>query len=219
VAAAACGVTVKDVDNERPDPLEADHEMALSTWTCTGPGTHRAGLPPAEASMMKAWYVAALVSWPLAAAATEPAPCIGGEAPREAVSAYLQAMQARQFKDAYAHLGASMTDGLGEHEWVRRMALAFPRGGVSITGIDIREPRVRRGAGDCSDAALVPNVLRSRDRINVDGIVEFELYDVVRTADDWRIVGQETLYDTERIIAIFPDVEIVELGQADTGTR
>jgi hypothetical protein len=99
------------------------------------------------------------------------------------------------------------------------MALAFPRGGVSITGIDIREPRVRRGAGDCSDAALVPNVLRSRDRINVDGIVEFELYDVVRTADDWRIVGQETLYDTERIIAIFPDVEIVELGQADTGTR
>ncbi|MGE0484805.1 MAG: hypothetical protein AB7Q81_11745 [Gammaproteobacteria bacterium] len=168
---------------------------------------------------MKTWYLAALVSWPLVALANEPAPCAGDDAARIAVSTYLQAMQARRFKDAYAHLGTAMTDGLSEEAWVRRMALAFPRGGVSITGIDVREPRLRQGSSDCNEAAVVPNILRSRDRINVDGIVEFELYELVHGDAGWRIAGQETLYDAARITAIFPDIEIVELGQADPNAR
>lgn len=137
--------------------------------------------------------------------------CPDADAPRQAVMAYLTAMQEHRFSDAYDHVTVTMTDGLSREQWSARQKLFYTGGEVNIYGIDAR-PAVAAGEDStCASAAQVANILRSRDRFNHNGLVEFETYRVVKNDNQWRVDAQQTLYDTPQINQWFPDVELVEV--------
>jgi hypothetical protein len=140
-------------------------------------------------------------------------PCPGDDSgPRSAVMAYLTAMHEHRFADAYDHVGDGMTDGRSRDDWAALQARAYGPGKVQIYGVDARAPMVDGDDAACAARAVVPNLLSARDRLNEHGAVEFELYHVVRQDGQWRVDGQETLFDDPAIRRWFPEVEIVETG-------
>ena len=56
----------------------------------------------------------------------------------------------------------------------------------------------------------MPNILKSRDNFNNQGITEFELYTVVRKDDRWLVDSQETLFDQPDVDKWFPGETIPE---------
>ena len=77
--------------------------------------------------------------------------------------------------------------------------LFYEGGEVNIFGIDVRPPQVPEGAADCSARAMVPNVLKSRDKFNNQGLTEFEVYTVVAADEGWRIDAQQTLFEQAEV--------------------
>ena len=160
---------------------------------------------------------ASLLCFPLISLADVPtAPnatvlCPSGE-PVEAVEGYLTAMQVRRFADAFEFVTDAMTDGRAKEDWIALQENFFDRGEISIQGLDPKPAVVHGDDSACAEVALVPNILRSRDRFNVSGILEFEVYTVIRDDSAWRIELQETLYDNDAIRAWFPTVELIEVS-------
>jgi hypothetical protein len=139
-------------------------------------------------------------------------PCPDGAAPQAAVSRYLTAMQNHQFDAAYDDVTSTMTDGKGRGEWTAVQKLFYEGGEVNIFGIDIRAAQA--AADDdaaCTAKAVVPNVLKSRDKFNNQGITEFEIYTVVLDDGVWRIDAQETLFEQVDVDRYFPGELLPEL--------
>ncbi|MGR8920337.1 MAG: hypothetical protein ACU85V_12010 [Gammaproteobacteria bacterium] len=155
---------------------------------------------------MKYW-IAALLVLPASALA---APCPDGEGPRAAVASYLRAMQEHRFADAYDFVTAAMTDGKPRADWAGLQRLFYQGGQVNIYGIDIRAPQAAAGDADCAGRALVPNVLKSRDKFNNQGTTEFEIYTTVRQGGTWRVEAQETLFDQPEVDRWFPGETLPE---------
>lgn len=141
-------------------------------------------------------------------------PCADGSGPRAAVMGYLTAMHERRFADAWDFVSTGMTDGRDRDAWSALQAQAFDPARVQIYGVDLRAARALGDAADCAARAGVPNVMSSRDRLNEAGLVEFEIYVVVRDGDAWRVDLQETLYDDDAIAAWFPASRVVETTDA-----
>ncbi|MCB1748575.1 MAG: hypothetical protein H6977_13465 [Gammaproteobacteria bacterium] len=138
-------------------------------------------------------------------------PCAAGAGPRAAVEGYLVAMQDHRFEDAYDYVTAKMTDGKSRGEWAALQKLFYEGGEVNIFGIDIRPPQATPEDAACASHAIVPNVLKSRDKFNNQGTTEFELYTLVTAADGaWRIDAQETLFDQSDVDRWFPGEKIPE---------
>jgi hypothetical protein len=139
-------------------------------------------------------------------------PCPDGAGPRAAVMGYLTAMHEHRFGDAFDFVTDTMTDGLERGEWSAIQNKAYAPGKVDIYGVDVRRAVGVGGDPDCHARAIVPNVLSSRDKLNVYGSVEFEIYSLIREGGVWRVDSQETLFDDNAIMTWFPDVTTFEAG-------
>ena len=136
--------------------------------------------------------------------------CALSGSPEKAVENYLKMMQAKRFGEAYAFVSESMTDGKSNKDWANLQQMFYEGGGVIIFGIDVR-PHSSDGADTaCVGSVVVPNVLKSRDNFNNQGIVEFELYTVVKQDGEWLVDTQETLFDQPDVDKWFPGEVIPE---------
>jgi hypothetical protein len=136
--------------------------------------------------------------------------CSDGSGPQEAVGKYLSAMQDHRFKDAFDFVTSNMTDGKPRDEWAALQKLFYEGGEVNIFGIDVRKALVDDKDATCKARAIVPNVLKSRDRFNNQGIAEFELYVTIRDGDVWQIDSQETLFEQPEVDQWFPGEKMPE---------
>lgn len=142
------------------------------------------------------------------------APCANGSGPEGAVANYLSAMQDHRFNDAFDFVTSKMTDGKPREEWVGLQKLFYEGGAVNIFGIDIRDAQEAQGDAACGALAIVPNVLKSRDKFNNQGTTEFELYTTARNGDVWQVDGQETLFDQPDVDNWFPGEKLPEFRDA-----
>jgi hypothetical protein len=136
--------------------------------------------------------------------------CPDGSGPRTAVMGYLTAMHENRFADAYDFVTTGMTDGRERAEWATLQERAYGPGKVQIYGVDPRRAMVAGDDLECAAAAVVPNILSSRDRLNEHGSVELEIYFVVKEDAGWRISAQETLFENDAMQTWFPDVELLD---------
>ncbi|MEM7467530.1 MAG: hypothetical protein AAF387_11710 [Pseudomonadota bacterium] len=135
-------------------------------------------------------------------------PCADGSGPESAVVGYVQGMKDYQFEAAYEFLTDNMTDGQSSEEW-SELQLKFIVGGeVVIKKVDARPAHATADDAACENSAIVPHVLRAKDKFNNQGSTEFELYTVVKQNDKWLIDLQESLFDEKQIKQWFPDDEI-----------
>ncbi|MCB1746803.1 MAG: hypothetical protein KDK06_06490 [Gammaproteobacteria bacterium] len=151
-----------------------------------------------------------LAASPAGAAPATPCPS-DDDGPRGAVMGYLTAMHEHRFVDAYDFVTDGMTDGRDRTVWAVLQGRAYGPGKVEIYGVDPRAAMVDGDDTSCTHHAVVPNLLSARDRLNIHGAVEFELYHVVREDGRWRVDSQETLFDDPAILHWFPGTEIVEV--------
>ncbi|MGR8947403.1 MAG: hypothetical protein ACU84Q_05095 [Gammaproteobacteria bacterium] len=135
--------------------------------------------------------------------------CPDGAGPESAVTAYLQGMKDYQFESAYDFVTDNMTDGRSREDW-SELQMEFIVGGEVVIGkLDVRDAHSAPGADTaCASTAIVPNILRAKDKFNNQGSTEFELYTVVKQGDNWKIDMQETLFDDKTIKQWFPNDEI-----------
>ena len=76
---------------------------------------------------------------------------------------------------------------------------------------DAREPhRAIKNVFFCEDSAVVPNVLKAKDKFNNQGSTEFELYTVIKADGGWKLDSQELLFEEADIRKWFPNDEIPE---------
>jgi hypothetical protein len=119
--------------------------------------------------------------------------------PEEVVSSYLSAMKEGDFKAAYRVLTPDMRANLDEEKWVVQQTLVMKLGEVQIDSFEVFPAKVE------GDKAIVPNLLKSRDKfINQTGANEYELYTLVRSEDvGWKI-DQQQLVETDAVREWFP---------------
>ena len=160
----------------------------------------------AMSALMMGLFVFALAGFSNHAFAEQ---CADGSGPEAAVTGYVQGMKDYQFESAYDFLTDNMTDGQSREDWTE-LQLKFIVGGEVVIGkLDVRDAHAA-SADDpgCSTTAIVPNILRAKDKFNNQGSTEFELYTVVKQDDRWRIDLQESLFDEDKIKQWFPNDEI-----------
>lgn len=135
--------------------------------------------------------------------------CPDGAAPEAAVLGYMQGMKDYQFESAYNYVTDNMTDGLSREEWTE-LQLKFIVGGEVVIGkLDVRDAHSEKAEDlACAQRAIVPNVLKAKDKFNNQGSTEFELYTVVNEKGTWKIDLQESLFDEKKIKQWFPNDEI-----------
>ncbi len=136
--------------------------------------------------------------------------CPSGGLPKAAVGNYLKSMQEHRFVDAYSFVSESMTDGKSKQDWSDLQQMFYEGGGVIIFGVDIRQPSSVVSDKECTESAIVPNVLKSRDNFNNQGITEFELYTVILKEGLWLVDSQETLFEQPDVDIWFPGEVIPE---------
>ncbi|MEC9248961.1 MAG: hypothetical protein VX986_08070 [Pseudomonadota bacterium] len=125
--------------------------------------------------------------------------------PGEGVESYLSAMQHHRFEDAYSFVTSNMTDGRSMQDWARLQQYFYIGGEVVIFGISVRNAVALKGDSECKDKAIVPNVLRSRDKFNNQGTTEFELYSMVKENGIWKVDSLEVLFEEKEIERWFPE--------------
>jgi hypothetical protein len=121
-----------------------------------------------------------------------------------AVRHYLAAMQEHRFADAFDFVTESMTDNMSKEDWASLQRIFYEGGGVVINSINEGTAHLSRGELTCDESAIVPNVLKSKDNFNNQGITEFELYTVVKYDGKWLVDSQETLFDQGDLDVWFP---------------
>ncbi len=137
-------------------------------------------------------------------------PCPLHEDPGVGLEGYLSAMQRHRFEDAYEFVTANMTDGKSKEDWVKQQQYFYIGGEVVIFAMSIRDALAVQRGDDCKAQAIVPNVLKSRDKFNNQGTTEFELYKVVKEGDAWKVDSLEVLFEEAEIAKWFPEDRIPE---------
>lgn len=135
--------------------------------------------------------------------------CSNDQGPRRAVEMYLTSLKNYNFEDAFDHVTSRMTDNQGREEWAASQLRVFEYGEVEMDDPDVRAPhRAVKNLFFCDASAVVPNVLKAKDKFNNQGSTEFELYTVVLEEGAWKLDEQELLYEEEGIRKWFPNDEI-----------
>ena len=137
-------------------------------------------------------------------------PCPIHESPGVGLEGYLTAMQRHRFENAYEFVTTNMTDGKSMEDWVKQQQYFYIGGEVVIFAMSIRDAIAVRGVEDCKAQAIVPNVLKSRDKFNNQGTTEFELYKMVKEGDAWKVDSLEVLFEEAEIAKWFPEDRIPE---------
>jgi hypothetical protein len=112
--------------------------------------------------------------------------------PEETVKQYLTAVKAGNFKQAYPLVTHDMAQNKSEEEWVKEQQWV-----VQMAEVKIFDFQVYPGKVD-GDKAYVPNVLNSQDKfLNQLGVVEHELYTLVKEDGRWKINQQQIVENTD----------------------
>jgi len=120
------------------------------------------------------------------------------ESPEDVLRAYLGAVKAGRFEDAYDHASKAMRQGKGKDAWVKENKSTMAFADVKIFSFTVYPATVE------GDKALVPNVLESQDKfVNTLGLTEHELYTLVREDGRWK-VDQQLLVEPPDIPKWFP---------------
>lgn len=140
--------------------------------------------------------------------------CSNDQGPRLAVEMYLTSMKDYRFEDAFDSVTAKMTDNAAREEWAGGQRRIFEYGEVEMDAPDAREAhRAIQNVFFCEDSAVVPNVLKAKDKFNNQGSTEFELYTVIKVDGGWKLDSQELLFEEADIHKWFPNDEIPEFQE------
>ena len=119
--------------------------------------------------------------------------------PEDTVRQYLSAMQSHRFNDAYDLVSTTLRAGKDREEWAKEQKYIVETGEVKIF-----EFKVFPAQNVTADKARVPNVLKSQDKyLNQLGLDEYEVYDLIKEAGQWRI-DQQTLVEGSDKDEYFP---------------
>jgi hypothetical protein len=117
------------------------------------------------------------------AAAPLPAAELG---PEETVKAYLTAMKAGKFSDAYAYVSKGMAQNKNVEDWSKEQQWIMQMAEVKIFEFHVYPGKIE------GEKAYVPNLLSSQDKfLNQLGVEEHELYTLIREDGRWKIEQQQ----------------------------
>ncbi len=112
--------------------------------------------------------------------------------PEDTVKTYLAAVKAGNFKDAYPLVTRDMAQNKSEEEWVKEQQWVMQMAEVKIFDFRVYPGKLE------GDKAYVPNVLNSQDKfLNQLGVVEHELYTLVKEDGRWKINQQQIVENTD----------------------
>ena len=113
--------------------------------------------------------------------------------PEETVKAYLTAVKGNDFNTAYPLVTREMAQGKSKEDWVKEQQWVMQMAEVKIFEFNVYPGKVE------GDKAYVPNVLNSQDKfLNQLGVVEHELYTLVREDGRWKINQQQIVENTDQ---------------------
>jgi gamma-glutamylcyclotransferase (GGCT)/AIG2-like uncharacterized protein YtfP len=106
--------------------------------------------------------------------------------PEETVKLYLKAFQGSDFKAAYPLVSKDMAANKNEADWTKEQQWVMQMAEAKIFDFHVYPGKIE------GDKAYVPNVLSSQDKfLNQLGVVEHELYTLVREDGRWKINQQQ----------------------------
>lgn len=118
--------------------------------------------------------------------------------PEETLRAYLTAVKAGHFADAYDLVSKDMRQGKDKEAWVKEQESLMSFADVKIFSFHVYPGKIE------GDSAQVPNVLESQDKlVNTLGLTEYELYTLVREDGRWK-VDQQVLVEPPDVPKWFP---------------
>ena len=118
--------------------------------------------------------------------------------PEATLRQYLAALKDGKAEVAYDFVSKGMQHGKSRADWTKEYQEAGSLAEVKIFGFDVGTAKVE------GDKALVPNVLRSQDKlINQMGLTEYELYTLITEDGQWR-VDQQVLVEPPDMAKWFP---------------
>jgi hypothetical protein len=118
-------------------------------------------------------------------------PALAGEkspekSPEESVKAYLTAMKAGKFNEAYPYVSKAMAQNKSLEDWAKEQQWIMQMAEVKIFEFHVYPGKVE------GEKAFVPNLLSSQDKfLNQLGVEEHELYTLVREDGRWKIEQQQ----------------------------
>jgi len=119
-------------------------------------------------------------------------PLAANATPEETVTTYLGAMKANDFKQAYPLVTRDMAQNKSQDDWVKEQQWVMQMAEVKIFDFHVYPGKVE------GDTAYVPNVLNSQDKfLNQLGVVEHELYTLVKEDGRWKINQQQIVENTD----------------------
>ena len=120
--------------------------------------------------------------------------------PEETVRLYLATLKDGKPEAAYDYVSNGMRHGRSREDWSKEYREAGSLAEVKIFGFEVGKGQVE------GDKALVPNILRSQDKlINQMGLTEYELYTLISEDGQWR-VDQQVLVEPSDMARWFPKV-------------
>ena len=112
--------------------------------------------------------------------------------PEDTVKEYLTAMKANDFNTAYPLVTRDMAQNKSKDEWVKEQQWVMQMAEVKIFEFQVYPGKVE------GDKAYVPNVLNSQDKfLNQLGVIEHELYTLVKEDGRWKINQQQIVENTD----------------------
>jgi hypothetical protein len=113
--------------------------------------------------------------------------------PEETVKEYLTAVKGGDFTAAYPLVTRDMALGKSKDDWVKEQQWVMQMAEVKIFEFQVFPGKIE------GDKAYVPNVLNSQDKfLNQLGVVEHELYTLVKEDGRWKINQQQIVENTDQ---------------------
>lgn len=112
--------------------------------------------------------------------------------PEETVKEYLAAVKGGDFNAAYPLVTRDMAQNKSKDDWVKEQQWVMQMAEVKIFEFHVYPGKIE------GDKAYVPNVLNSQDKfLNQLGVVEHELYTLVKEDGRWKINQQQIVENTD----------------------
>lgn len=112
--------------------------------------------------------------------------------PEETVKQYLTAFKAGDFNAAYPLVTHAMVQNKSKEDWVKEQQWMMQMAEVKIFEFHVYPGKIE------GQTAYVPNVLSSQDKfLNQLGVVEHELYTLLKEDGRWKINQQQIVEHTD----------------------
>jgi hypothetical protein len=139
--------------------------------------------------MTKIRWIAAIC---LALSATQP---VWGQelSPEQTVQHYLTALKEGKFAEAYPYVSKDMAQNKSKEDWAKEQQWIMQMAEAKIFDFKVYPGKIE------GNVAYVPDILNSQDKfLNQLGVVEHELYTLVREDGKWKINQQQIVEPSER---------------------